>query len=317
MFDFMGNKKYFFTISIVIILLGIAFAFINGLEWDIQFQGGTLIQVEMSDDTFDEKEIGQAVSDELGKTVTPQKMSTFNPESADDKISMLSLKVSSAETLNDVERDKVVTILREKYGVKEDAEIKLDSVDPFIGKEMKKDALLATVIASVLIILYVWWRFSVISGLAAAITSVVALIHDILIMFAFYAIFQFPLNESFVASVLFILGYSMNDTIIVYDRIRENTGSFKKIQLDELVNKSIMQTMSRTLNTLITTLICVLVIYVFAAVNNIQSLREFTLPLLVGLISGCYSSVFIASPLWAMWKQHQTKKKMAVKASKA
>jgi preprotein translocase subunit SecF len=166
---------------------------------------------------------------------------------------------------------------------------------------------MAVGVSALLIIIYVWARFSVMSGLSAAIMSVVALLHDVFIMLSVYAIFKVPVNESFIAAALTILGYSINDTIIIYDRIRENSKLIRKSATFELVNKSINQTILRSINTVVTTLIAVATVYVAAAVNNINSLKEFTFPLLVGITSGCYSSIFIASPLWAMWKEHKAK----------
>ena len=155
------------------------------------------------------------------------------------------------------------------------------------------------------------------SGLLAGFTAIIALAHDIAIMISVYALFSIPVNESFIAAVLTILGYSLNDTIVIYDRIRENTKISRKDTVEGIVNKSIMQSMSRTINTTITTVLCVLTIFLFAVYNGIGSIREFTFPILIGLISGTYSSIFIASPLWVMFRQGQARKKVASKASKA
>ena len=317
MIDFVGKRKYFFGLSIVLILVGIVFLLVNGLELDIQFQGGTLLKIEMPDDNFDADEIATTVGSELNKAVTAQKMKTFNPENAEEEIDMLMLKVSSKDTLSDDEIKQVITVLREKYNVKPDAQNQVQSVQPFIGREMLKDGLLAALIASVAIVLYVWWRFKIISGLSAAVMALVALFHDVVIVFLLYAVFRIPVNESFIAAMLTILGYSINDTIIVYDRIRENKRLYRKTSLAELVNMSTMQTLSRTINTTITTLIAVLSVFIFASFNNIQSLKDFTLPLIIGLLSGSYSSIFIASPLWEMWQVHRAKKPVSGKTAKA
>jgi len=317
MIDFIGKRKYFFGLSIILILLGIVFLFINGLELDIQFQGGTLLKVEMPDDTFDADEIAVTVGNELNKAVTAQKMKTFNPDNAEEAIDMLMLKVSSKDALSDDEISQVINLLREKYNVKPDAQNQVQSVQPFIGQEMLKDGLLAAIISSVAIIFYVWWRYRIISGLSAAVMALVALFHDILIMFLIYPVFRIPVNESFIAAMLTILGYSVNDTIIVYDRIRENRKLYRKADLKELVNMSTTQTLSRSINTTITTLTSVVCVYIFASVNNIQSLKEFTFPLIIGLVSGSYSSIFIASPLWEMWQTYRAKKVVPGKAAKA
>ena len=190
--------------------------------------------------------------------------------------------------------------------------MQVDSVEPFIGKEMMQKGITAALIASGLIILYVWYRFSLISGLAAAITAVIALIHDTLVMFSLYTIFRLPVNESFVAAVLMILGYSINNTIVIYDRIRENAPLMGKARVEDLVNTSIKQSLSRSINTTVTTLICILVVYIFASINSIQSLKDFSLPIIAGLIAGTYSSLFIATSLWYVWaKSHPIRRRRA------
>ncbi|MGI6669396.1 MAG: protein translocase subunit SecF [Acetivibrionales bacterium] len=182
---------------------------------------------------------------------------------------------------------------------------------------MRTNALYAVLCSSVLIVLYVWWRFRAMHGLSAGVCAVVALIHDVMVMFVVYIVFMLPFNESFIAAALTIIGYSINDTIIIYDRIRENSRLNKKMPVRELVNKSVLQSLSRSINTSITTLISVLTLFVFAVVFNIQALREFSLPMAAGIISGVYSTLFIASPLYMMWQERKIKKKISRKPAKA
>lgn len=313
MFDIMSKKKYFLACSVVVIIAGIIGFIINGLQLDIQFEGGTIIQVAMPDDNFDAGKIENDLSAALNKKVTAQKLQTYNSQDTNAKVDMLMLKVSKENTLNEEEFNNVVEILRNDFGVKPDAQMDVQNVQPFIGKEMLRKGLQAAFLASILIILYLWLRFSAMSGLSAAVFAVVCLAHDVLIMFSVYTIFRIPINESFVAAILTILGYSINDTIIIYDRIRENSGLLRKIHVNELVNRSILQTLTRSINTVLTTLISIITVYIFATVNNIQSLKEFTLPLIVGIVSGTYSSIFIAGPLWATWTQFKSKKKVSSK----
>lgn len=317
MIDLFGKRHYFFIISIVIMLAGLIGLLINGVQLDIQFQGGTLMQIEMNDDQYDIGKVETLISNKIGKKVSAQKMQTFNPKDANSKINLLQLKAAMTDTLSGEQLNMVVDTLKKEFNVKEDAEMQVRSVAPFMGREMMEKGLLAALIASVLIILYVWWRFAVMSGLSAAVFANLALIHDALFMFFMYVLFKLPLNESFVAAVLTILGYSINDTIIIYDRIRENTRTSKKMSYAELVNTSVIQTLGRSINTTLTSIICIVTLYVFAHINNIPSIKEFTLPLIVGLISGTYSTIFIASPLWAMWQQAKAKKRIASKPSNA
>lgn len=308
MFDIVGKSKYFYAISILVFAAGLIGLLVNGINLDIQFQGGTIMQIEMPDNEYDATEIENTISDVIGKGVTAQKQTTFNPESQDDSINLLTLKVSKESTLNDAERSKVIELLRQNYGVKPESQMSVQSVEPFLGAELMRKGVQAALLASFLIVLYVWWRFRIMS-LSAAVVAVVALVHDVLVMFAAYTVFRLPFNESFIAAALTILGYSLNDTVVIYDRIRENMGLNRKLPLEELVNKSIIQSLTRSINTMLSTLICILAVYIFATANNIESLKEFSFPLLIGVISGGYSTIFIAGPLWVMWKNFKKKSK--------
>ena len=316
MIDLYSKRHYFFALSIVIVLAGFIGYLFNGFQLDIQFQGGTIMRIEMNDDKFDTSEVESVISSTIGKKVSAQKLQTYNAKDSSDKIDLLMLKVSKEDTLTGEQINQVVETLKAKYNVKPDAQMQVQSVAPFIGKEMLQKGLLAAVLASVLIVIYVWWRFSVMSGLSAAIFANLALLHDAMVMLAVYVIFRIPLNESFVAAVLTILGYSINDTIVIYDRIRENTRLMKKVPVSQLVNTSVVQTMARSINTTVTVVLCVTTVLIFSSVNNITSIKEFSMPLLVGLVSGTYSTIFIASPLWAMWQQHKLKRKAVGVSSK-
>lgn len=316
MFDIVGKRKISFIVSLLIFLAGIIGFIVNGLQLDIQFEGGTIIQIQMADDNFDSNNIEQTLSSMLNKNVTAQKLQTINAKDSEKKIDLLMLRVSKSDTLTTEEFNEVVKTLREEFGVSEEAEMDVQSVQPFIGAEMLKNGLKAALLASILIILYVWKRFSVMSGLSAAVIAVMALLHDALAMITVYLVFKIPINESFIAAVLTILGYSINSTIIIYDRIRENTSLMRKASLNELVNKSILQTVSRSINTVVTTLVAVVCVYIFAAMNNIQSLKDFTFPLIIGIFSGTFSSLFLVGPVWAMWKERKKTKKVSSKIAK-
>ncbi len=306
-YDLMQYKNKFFLLSIFIIVIGIVFYFINGLQLDIQFKGGTRMLIE----TNGEVDINQAetlVEEALGKSVTTQMMQTYNAEEKEKSIYMLRLDIASDDTLTDAERSLVYDIVSQNFDIIEGGNQDLLSVEPSIGYETLMSGLKACFIASILIVLYVTWRFSALSGFSAAITAIIALLHDIGIVFSLYTIFKLPINEVFITAILTILGYSLNDTIVVYDRIRENSKAMKKHTIDEIVNTSISQSLSRTINTSVTTLIVVATLYIFASVNNIESLINFSLPLMVGFIAGTYSSVFVASPIWMMWRKSTMRK---------
>ncbi|RCX13823.1 protein translocase subunit secF [Anaerobacterium chartisolvens] len=317
MVDLFSKRRYFFVLSIILVLSGIIGLMVKGVKLDIQFQGGTLMQIFMSDDSYNTEDIQAAISKAIGKSVTAQKMQTYNAEDSSSKINLLQLRVAKDSTLTGEEINQVVELLKKDFNVSEDAQMQIQSVEPFMGKEMLQKGILAAIIASVLIVLYVWWRFSVMSGLSAAIFANLALIHDAFIMFSVYVVFGLPLNESFLAAVLTILGFSINDTIVVYDRIRENTKAMRNMPYSQLVNTSVIQTISRTINTTVTVMICVITLYVFAFVNNIDSIKDFSFPLMIGLLSGTYSTIFIASPLWAVWQEARLKRRVAAKAAKS
>jgi preprotein translocase subunit SecF len=223
MVDLMGKKYYYFALSIQLYCWQVVVGyFINGLQLDIQFQGGTIMQVEMPDDKFDTERAADIVMEAIGKKAIVQKSSTINVENSDDRIHLMVLNIGSRDTLNEDERAKVLDALRAEFNIDKDAGVTLQSVEPFIGKEMRTNALYAVLCSSVLIVLYVWWRFRTMHGLSAGVCAVVALIHDVMVMFVVYIIFMLPFNESFIAAALTIIGYSINDTVVIYDRIREN-----------------------------------------------------------------------------------------------
>ena len=189
---------------------------------------------------------------------------------------------------------------REKYSLSDDDLEKSDDVSASVGNDLKKAAFTSAFIAVVLMLIYITLRFEFTSGLAA----VCCLIHDLLVMLSVYVIFQIPLNQNFIAAALTILGYSINASIIVFDRVRENMRTARKESFEDIAEKSIWQTLGRTVNTTLTTLFTVGMIFIL----GVSSLRDFTLPLLVGIISGAYSSIFLASSLWAFFRKHLRKK---------
>jgi preprotein translocase subunit SecF len=307
----MGKKNYFFALSILIFIVGIVGIFVNGIQMDIQFQGGTIMQIEMPDDTFSTDRAEDIVMETIGKKANVMKSSTYNAENEAENINLMVLNIASSETLKDVERQSVLKALRTEFNIPEDSNVTVNSVEPFIGDEIRTNSIYAILVSSILIILYVWIRFRNMHGLSAGVFAVLALLHDIFVMFTVYVLFKIPLNDSFVAAMLTIIGYSINDTVIIYDRVRENMKIYRKMPIRELVNKSVIQTVSRSINTSITTLIAILTLYVFSVIYNIESIKEFTMPLVVGIISGVYSTIFIASPLYMIWQERRIGKKVA------
>jgi len=313
MFDLMGKRNIFFVLSILIFLTGIVATFINGVKMDIQFQGGTIMQIQMPSGEFDTERAAAIVEESIGKRASVQKSTTYNPDDPSKEITLMVLNIGSAQTLNDTEQTTVINALRKEYNIPNDTQVMVNSVAPFIGDEIKTNAMYAIILSAIMITLYVWYRFRVMHGLSAGVFAVLALVHDCFVMYTVYVLFKIPINDSFVAAVLTIIGYSINDTVVIYDRIRENTRLMRKAPIHELVNTSVMQTLARSINTSVCTLISVIVLYIFAAYFNIQSLKDFSFPLVVGIISGCYSTLFIASPLYMVWQERNIRKKAAAR----
>lgn len=285
--DFVGKRNIWFSLSIIVILAGIIamFMYDRPLNLGIDFTGGTVLSLE-----FDQKVSTGQVRDVLAE---------FNRENSTILESGTKGIIVKTEYLKNDERDQIVKKLDTQVGqARVTGE---DNVGPVIGRELALNALMALGIASLLIVAYVTFRFE----FKFAIAAILALLHDVLIAVGLFAIFRWEVDSSFVAAILTIIGYSINDTIVIFDRIRENLNKKRHNEsLQELINKSISQTLVRSINTAMTVLVTLVALYIFGGAN----IRNFTMCLLIGVISGCYSSIFNASPLWYMLKQMEGKK---------
>jgi preprotein translocase subunit SecF len=202
---------------------------------------------------------------------------------------------------NSLEEDEIQPLfkdIKDKYKLEDKDLISQQTIGPAVGQELRQKAMLAFVLANIAMLIYVAIRFEFKFGAAA----ILAIVHDILITVSVYTIFQIPINSSFIAAILTIAGYSINDTIVIFDRIRENEKKMRRIDSKEVANISITQTMSRSINTTLTTLITIVSVYIF-----VPAVREFAFPLTIGIACGAYSSIFIASPLWVMFKNRKIK----------
>lgn len=293
------NRKIFFAISIVLIIAGIAALVINGVNVDIQFKGGAIIKYAYDGelDAQQKNNIEKLVNETLSRNVTVQAID----ENTDH--SKLVLNLAGNEGLSAEEQDVLHKAIMEAYPDYSFELSETNIVEPFIGARFLRNGIIAIVLASILIVLYIWIRFKQISGLSAGVMAVIALLHDCFMVFATFVIFKIPVGDIFVAVMLTIIGYSINNTIIIYDRIRENAGIAAKMPVEDLMDLSITQSMSRSIGTAFTTIAAIAVIYVFAVINGIQSIENFALPMAVGMISGFFSSNFIACPLWVMWQK--------------
>lgn len=303
-FDIMGKKYWFFAFSLTIILIGVIFWFMKGPNLDIDFKGGSVMNVNLHTNQFNIEDIRSVVIEKTGEQVPTVLVAGINNDA-------VSIRTSKALTPD--ESKNLFTALKDKYNLPETDPESVDTIAPVISSELRNRGLWAVGISSLLILLYVAIMFRKMGGWAAGSTAIIALIHDILILLSVYVIAQIPMNTAFIAAALTILGYSMNDTIIVYDRIRENEKLLKKVSVAELVNKSIIQTLTRTIYTVLTVLITVTTLYIFGAAYNVEAIKEFTLPLLIGIVSGSYSSIFIASGLYVVWNEFIEKREKAAR----
>ena len=289
--DFVKYKNIFFTISSVLIVLGIVILFVFKLNLGIDFSSGSRIEV-MADKSLTTEEI-------------KQKLGTLDVEADDIVLSGDNNEVAAIRIKgNDLSQEKINSIkseFKETYG----HDPSVSSVSPTVGKELAKNAFYALILASIGIILYVTIRFEIYMALAA----IVALIHDVFFIVVIFSFTRLEVDVTFIAAVLTIVGYSINDTIVTFDRIRENLVKKKRIktpqEIKDIINTSIRQTFARSLNTVITVVICVVALLLFGS----ESIRNFSIALLIGLIGGAYSSIFIASQLWFVWKKRELKKK--------
>jgi len=299
MIRFYNYRHIFFAISLSLILFGIVAAFINGIQLDIQFKGGTILKYTYSDTIYVER-AEAVVEDAVGRTTNCQLQSNL---ARDEK--MLIVSLASNEALTSQEQEAVTAALIKAYP---DAKLALSeslTVEPFIGKRFFTNGMIAIGLSFLLILGYVGWRFRNIGGVSAGTMAIIALFHDVFIVTAVFVIFKIPLNDSFIAAILTIIGFSINDTIVIYDRIRENRRLMNyKTSPEELVDTSINQSMMRSINTNLAVFVSIAVIYCFALVYDIGSIRDFALPMMFGTVSGCYSTICIAGPLWTMWQNH-------------
>ena len=285
MFNIVKNRKIFFAISIIILLIGAVCFFVNGLNTDIDFTGGTAIYVDLGT-AYDEAAVRDCVDAVEGVTVS-------SVQKTDDNGALVKTTAIDTEL-----RTKVTDALKAKF--ENSTVMSVDNVSASVGQELWSNAALSICIAAILMLIYITFRFEVLSGISA----VLALVHDMLMMIAIYAIFQFPVNTSFIAAILTILGYSINATIVIFDRIRENTRFLKKETFGDVVNKSVWQSMGRSINTSITTLLTIVMVYIL----GVPSIKDFALPLIIGIVAGTYSSIFIAGQFWVLFKGNKTVK---------
>ena len=305
--NFIGNRKKFYTFSCALIAVVLVFCGIFGVKMDVEFKGGSMITLAYEGDA-DLNDLKSTIGTELGKSnLTLQTGSDISGNQT------LTVTLPGSDTLTTEQLDNLLAAMNEQYPDNNFVQNEVSNVDATIGKEFLLKSVVALVAACVLILLYVAYRFRKIGGLKAGSTAIVALLHDMFVVFGVFVLLRIPLNGNFIAALLTILGYSIHDTVVIYDRIRENSALYgkKQMSLAELVNLSVNQSFARSLMTSITTCLALGVICVVSVIYRLDSIYSFAFPLLFGMVSGVYSTICIATPLWVDWKN---KKKAAKKA---
>ena len=305
--DFYGTRKVFFTLSAILMVAVLLCCFIFGVHVSIEFKGGTLSTYSYSGD-ISENDIAALAKDYLGTAVNVQTGEAFTGE----KEKTFTLSFCMKKAFSSEMQAEMLKKLQEKYPDSNIQALETNDVAAKSGKKFLAKCLVAAIFASVVLILYISWRFKRISGWSAGIFAVVALLHDLVIVFGTFILCRFEIDSNFMAVILTILGYSVNDTIVIYDRIRENQNLLPAgTKLPELVNISLSQTIRRTVRTSVTTIAAMLIISILAVTNNVSSILRFSIPMTVGMISGCYSSLCLAPMLWTAWKTRVKKETTA------
>lgn len=280
-FPFMEKRKIYYIVTLVLIIASIATGLIRGYNFGIDFTGGTLMQIEMG------KEIKIS---EINDILSDQKIDGNVTHAGDGNTQII---IKTTDSMESDTRTALMSALEEKYGVTDDAVLSIENIGPSVGETLKSSAFKATAIAIVLMLIYIAVRFMWKYGIAA----IIALANTVLLVIGFYGVFHISINSPFIAAILTILGYGINDTIVIFDRIRENTDNSARRSangLAPLVDLSIKQTLGRSIMTSLTTVIVMVPLLIFCG----DTIRSFILPILVGVICSTCSSIFIATSVW-------------------
>lgn len=285
MLKIMERTKLWFSISLIIIVIGMGFLCFRGLNFGIDFKGGTEVSIQLNEN------INKEDVDVIVKNYAPDASTNAN-----DKYEY----VIKSTNLDSDKVASIMTDLKDKYELNDTALISQSEIGASVGKELTQNSISALLAAFAVMLIYIAIRFEFKFGVAA----IVATIHDILITLSVYAVFHISVNTSFIAAMLTIVGYSMNDTIVIFDRIRENAKMMRRSKSVEVADVSITETIARSIYTSSATVVTIIALNIL-----VPSVREFTIPLIIGIISGAYSSICIASPIWVYLKDKVGNKK--------
>ena len=278
-FAFMKHRKIYYVISVAIIAVGLVFSVARGLNYGIDFTGGTMIQVDLH---------RQVPIAEVEQSIEEYELDPSIIYSGEENTQVV---IKTMEFLDNDQRADVIDTMGEHFDISDEDVLASEQFGPSVGDELKWNAVKAVLIASVGMLIYIIFRFK---SWKYGFSSIAGVVHDVLVVLAFYAVFGFTVNNPFIAAILTLVGYSINDTIVIFDRIRENERINKKSDLEDTIDSSINITLNRTIMTSLTTLVVMIPLCIMVS----SSIREFIIPLMIGIVVGCYSSIFVCSPLY-------------------
>lgn len=307
---FVENLKKYLIISIALIVVGVVVAVVFGVNMDINFKGGTRFTYTYSGEV-NLDEVQSLAAEKLGGQVTVSESTDIAGTSSKLIITLVGDQSVTAET-----QQALTDGLAEAYPDNGVALGDSNTVSPSIARSFFAKSLFAVALAGLLVVIYVGLRFRKIGGVSAGLMALVALVHDCILAFVTCVVFRLQIDANFMAVILTIFGYSLNNTIVIYDRVRENKRLNPGMKVGELVNNSVNETMGRSLFTTITTFIAVVTVAVVAEICGMTTLRSFAIPMAVGLVAGCYSSMCLSGPLWVRWIWHKEKHPKKKKAAK-
>ncbi|MCH4239790.1 MAG: protein translocase subunit SecF [Oscillospiraceae bacterium] len=311
---FSKNRKIYYCISIGIMIIGLIFNIAFGAKLDIEFRGGTQIKYSYtgSSGAVTQQDVSKVVKDTVKRD-----SSILLSKDVKTSTNSITIELSGSDAITVDMQQQLAKNLGAKFSGCKFSLVESNSINPTMGQRFFVKCLVAVAITVVLLVLYISLRFRKIGGMCAGVTAIIALVHDLIMVYFTFIIFRLPINGNFIAVVLMILGYSLNDTIVVYDRIRENRGILpSKTPVGELVDLSINQTLTRSIYTVLCVVMVIACLIVASVYFQLDSVITLAVPMMVGVVSGCYSSVCIAGPLYVGWNEHKAKQNKAGSGSK-
>lgn len=301
-FNYSKHKIKFLLLPIAIIVAGIIMYFVHGgFNFDVEFMGGIRMQVNLGTE-FENSAVEEAVEDATGLDAVVQ-------EGSSSSTVVIKLPSTNDTQKDEENKNKAFVALKNTYSLEDEALVSAQSADPSFGKEVQGKALSFTLLAILFILVYIIFRFDWRSGIMAVCTLAL----NVLVMAAVYTITNIAINTTFIAAMLTVVGYSINNTIVIFDRIRENAKQRRRSEtITDMTNRSISETLGRTINSTVTTLITIVLIYIL----GVSTIKQFALPLIIGILAGAYSSIFIASTFWAAWKEAEAESKASAAAGR-